>query len=65
MKVLTVFLAILYVISLPFAIRVYKWQRNNTGPWDNLGPITHFISVWLIVPYWMIKYIYEQLKDND
>jgi len=64
MKVLTVFLAILYIVSIPFTLRVYKWQRSNSGPWDRLAPITHFLSIWLIVPYWMIKKNYEQLKKR-
>lgn len=60
MKILTVILILAYLLVLPQSIHMTIIQRKNdtTGldlksrlPW-----FMHFISVWLIMPWFMVKY---------
>lgn len=60
MKILTVIIILAYLLVLPQSIYMTIIQRNNdtTGldlksrlPW-----FMHFISVWLIMPWFMVKY---------
>lgn len=60
MKILTVILILAYLLVLPQSIHITIIQRKNdtTGldlksrlPW-----FIHFILVWLIMPWFMVKY---------
>ena len=60
MKILTVIIILAYLLVLPQSIHMTIIQRKNytTGldlksrlPW-----FMHFISVWLIMPWFMVKY---------
>ena len=62
MKILTVILILAYLLVLPQSIHMTIIQRKNdtTGldlksrlPW-----FIHFISVWLIMPWFMVKYYF-------
>ena len=66
MKILTFIIILAYLIVLPQSIHMTIIQRKNdtTGldlksrlPW-----FMHFISVWLIMPWFMVKYY---LIDNN
>ena len=60
MKIVTIILILAYLLVLPQAIKVTIIQRKNdtTGlnikkrlPW-----YMHFLSVWLIMPFFLVKY---------
>lgn len=60
MKILTFIIILAYLLVLPQSIHMTIIQRKNdtTGldlknrlPW-----FMHFISVWLIMPWFMVKY---------
>lgn len=60
MKILTFIIILAYLLVLPQSIQMTIIQRKNdaTGldlksrlPW-----FMHFISVWLIMPWFMVKY---------
>lgn len=60
MKIVTIIMILAYLLVLPMSIKMTVIQRKNdtTGldlknrlPW-----FMHFISVWLIMPFFMIKY---------
>lgn len=60
MKILTFIIILAYLLVLPPSIQMTIIQRKNdtTGldlksrlPW-----FMHFISVWLIMPWFMVKY---------
>ena len=60
MKILTVIIILAYLLVLPQSIHMTIIQRKNdtTGldlksrlPW-----FMHFISVWLIMPWFMVEY---------
>lgn len=60
MKILTFIIILAYLLVLPQSIHMTIIQRKNdtTGldlksrlPW-----FIHFISVWLIMPWFMVKY---------
>ena len=62
MKILTVIIILAYLLVLPQSIHMTIIQRKNdtTGldlksrlPW-----FMHFISVWLIMPWFLVKYYF-------
>ena len=62
MKILTVIIILAYLLVLPQSIHMTIIQRKNdtTGldlknrlPW-----FRHFISVWLIMPFFLVKYYF-------
>ena len=62
MKIVTIILILAYLLVLPQAIKITLIQRKDdtTGldlknrlPW-----YIHFISVWLIMPFFLIKYYF-------
>lgn len=62
MKIVTIILILAYLLVLPQAINITLIQRNDdtTGldlknrlPW-----YIHFISVWLIMPFFLVKYYF-------
>lgn len=60
MKILTVILILAYLLVLPQSIHMTIIQRkNDTTVLDlksRLPWFMHFISVWLIMPWFMVKY---------
>ena len=60
MKILTVILILAYLLVLPQSIHMTIIQRkNDTTGLDLKSPLAwfmHFISVWLIMPWFMVKY---------
>ena len=62
MKIVTTILILAYLLVLPQAIKITLIQRKDdtTGldlknrlPW-----YIHFISVWLIMPFFLVKYYF-------
>ena len=62
MKIVTIILILAYLLVLPQAINITLIQRKDdtTGldlknrlPW-----YIHFISVWLIMPFFLVKYYF-------
>lgn len=62
MKIVTITLILAYLLVLPQAIKITLIQRKDdtTGldlknrlPW-----YIHFISVWLIMPFFLVKYYF-------
>ena len=62
MKIVTTILILVYLLVLPQAIKITLIQRKddttsldlkNRLPW-----YTHFISVWLIMPFFLVKYYF-------
>lgn len=62
MKIVTITLILAYLLVLPQAIKITFIQRKDdtTGldlknrlPW-----YIHFISVWLIMPFFLVKYYF-------
>lgn len=62
MKIVTIILILAYLLVLPQAIKITLIQRKDdtTGldlknrlPW-----YIHFISVWLIMPFFLVKYYF-------
>lgn len=62
MKIITIILILAYLLVLPQAIKITLIQRKDdtTGldlknrlPW-----YIHFISVWLIMPFFLVKYYF-------
>ena len=60
MKILYILLSIAYLLVLPQSIKMTFIQRTNdtTGldlknrlPW-----FIHFLSIWLIMPFFLVKY---------
>lgn len=60
MKILTVIIILAYLLVLPQSIHMTIIQRkNDTTGLDlksRLPGFMHFISVWLIMPWFMVKY---------
>lgn len=60
MKILAVILILAYLLVLPQSIHMTIIQRkNDTTGLDlksRLHWFMHFISVWLIMPWFMVKY---------
>ena len=62
MKIVTIILILAYLLVLPQAINITLIQRKddttgldlkNSLPW-----YIHFISVWLIMPFFLVKYYF-------
>lgn len=60
MKILTFIIILAYLLVLPQSIQMTIIQRKNdtTGLYlkSRLPWFMHFISVWLIMPWFMVKY---------
>lgn len=60
MKIITTILILAYLLVLPQSIEMtINMRKNDTTGLDlknRLPWFMHFISVWLIMPFFMIKY---------
>ena len=60
MKIITIILILAYLLVLPQSIEMtVNMRKNDTTGLDiknRLPWFMHFISVWLIMPFFMIKY---------
>lgn len=60
MKIITITLILAYLLVLPQSIEMtINMRKNDTTGLDlknRLPWFMHFISVWLIMPFFMIKY---------
>lgn len=60
MKIITIILILAYLLVLPQSIEMtINMRKNDTTGLDlknRLPWFMHFISVWLIMPFFMIKY---------
>ena len=60
MKIITITLILAYLLVLPQSIEMtVNMRKNDTTGLDlknRLPWFMHFISVWLIMPFFMIKY---------
>ena len=60
MKMITIILILAYLLVLPQSIEMtVNMRKNDTTGLDlknRLPWFMHFISVWLIMPFFMIKY---------
>ena len=60
MKIVTILLILAYLLVLPQSIEMtVNMRKNDTTGLDlknRLPWFMHFISVWLIMPFFMIKY---------
>lgn len=60
MKIITIIMILAYLLVLPQSIEMtVNMRKNDTTGLDlknRLPWFMHFISVWLIMPFFMIKY---------
>lgn len=57
MKIVTIILILAYLLVLPQSIKMTIIQRkHNTTIKNHLSWYMHFISIWLIMPFFLVKY---------
>lgn len=68
MKYVTVILVLAYLLVLPQAIMMFIYHRSEPEKYGmglkyRLPWFIHFISIWLIMPWFMLKYhVIDKLK---